>query len=325
MVYHIIDNISNDSVAEIGLYYRNAVLIGSTLYILVLSIENPTAWTIDLNDKNPKWISVSMKVSDSYGPVKYPETSSSLNKIYIHGGIDLLSGKPTNTLYEFDVRDRFTVVNVADDGPYDSKDFATYNLANGIWTIHDQIPNLLYARSLHCTLKARSRLYIYGGQRIVSKEKTELHTDSHVWTYDIQNHSISSTVYSWTPLKLPPEWVFTSGQKQSPGRRVGTAMFCIRNRIAIIGGVVGDNWEKSEIENLKIFSPLKKSWCHIRIQGLPRMSCVAFVGNWSGCIRKAFLIGDDAKNGKDNNGMDSWLTLIITISIRNKNTNIQQL
>ncbi|CAG8566778.1 5303_t:CDS:2 [Paraglomus occultum] len=333
-------NISDDSVAEIGLYYRNAVLIGSTLYILVFSIENPTAWIIDLNDKNPKWISVSMKVSDSYRPVKYPATSSILNKIYIHGGIDLLSGKPTNILYEFDVRDvqlqilaqEGTIPSarsmhslnaidhnhlavyggqcVTDDGPYDSKDFATYDIANRVWTIHDQIPNLPYARSLHCTLKARGRLYIYGGQRIGSKQKTELHTDSHVWAYDIRNHKwlryISSTAYTWTPLKLPPEWIFTSGQKQSPGRRVGAAMFCIRNRIAIIGGVVGDNWEEGEIEKpwecLKIFSPLKKSWCHIRVQGLPRMSCVAFVGNWSGCIRKAFLIGDDAKTGKTTMG-----------------------
>ncbi|CAG8531976.1 2919_t:CDS:2 [Paraglomus occultum] len=333
-------NISDDRAAEIGLYYRNAVLIGSTLYVLVLSIENPTAWNIDLNVKNPKWVSVSIKVSDLYRPVKYPATSSISNKIYIHGGIDLLSGKPTNVLYEFDVRDvqlhvlmqtgtipssrsmhSLSAIDhnhlavygglcATDDGSYNSKDFATYNLANSVWTIHNSMSNLPYARSLHCALKVRGKLYIYGGQRIVSEEKNELHNDSNVWAYDIQNHKwlryISSMVYAWTPLKLPPEWVFTDGQKQSPGRRVGAAMFCIRDRIAIIGGAVGDNWEKSEIEKpweyLKILSPSKKSWCHIRIQGLPRMSCVAFIGNWSGCIKKAFLIGDNVDTGKTTMG-----------------------
>jgi len=162
--------------------------------------------------------------------------------------------------------------------------------------------NLPYARSLHCTLKARGKLYIYGGQQIVSK-RDEIHADSNMWAYDIQNSKwlryLSSTVYS---LGLPPEWVFTDGRKQSPGRRVGTAMFCLRDRVAIIGGAVNDNWKKNENEKLweylKIFSPLKKSWCHIRVQGLPRMRCVAFVGNWSSCIRKAFLIGNDADTGK---------------------------
>ncbi|CAG8464379.1 8755_t:CDS:2 [Paraglomus occultum] len=322
---------------RVGLYYRDAVLIGPTLYILVLSIENPTAWKINLNDKTPRWISVTVNMPDSYRPVIHPATSSILNKIYVHGGIDLLTGKPTNILYEFDVCDmqlhiltqngtipsprsmhtisaidhnRLAIYGglcVADDCPYDSKDFATYDITNKVWTIHNQMPNLPYARSLHCMLKARDKLYIYGGQQMVSKKREVIHDDTNVWAYDIQNSKwlryLSSTVQ---PLRLPPEWIFTGGWKQSPGRRVGTAMFCLRDRIAIIGGVVSDNWENNENEKpweyLKIFSPLKKSWCHIRVQGLPRMRCVAFVGNWSGCIRKAFLIGNDADTGKTTMG-----------------------
>src|SRR5438105_2333555 len=101
--------------------------------------------------------------------------------------------------------------------------------------------NLPYARSLHCTLKARDKLYIYGGQQIVSKKQETIHDDSGMWAYDIQNSKwlryVSSTVQS---LRLPPEWFFTNGRKQSPGRRVGTAMFCIRDCIAIIAGMVSD-------------------------------------------------------------------------------------
>jgi len=132
--------ISDDRVAEIGLCYRNAILIGTTLYILVLSIENPTAWNIDLNAKKPKWTSVSVKVSDSYRPVTKPATSSILNTIYIHGGIDLLTRKPTNILYAFDVRD----------------------VQLHILSQNGTIPS---PRSMH-TLSAidHNRLAIYGGQ-----------------------------------------------------------------------------------------------------------------------------------------------------------------
>jgi hypothetical protein len=96
-------HIPNNGIAELKLYYRNAVLIGATLYIVILSLENPTCWKLDLNGASPKWVSTCIKVCDSYRPVKYPATSSILNKIYIHGGVDLFTGQATNILYEFDV------------------------------------------------------------------------------------------------------------------------------------------------------------------------------------------------------------------------------
>ena len=137
-------NIPDNKMAEHQLYYRNAVLIDTTLYIIILSLEHPICWKLDLNDENPKWVNDFVNVCNSYRPVKYPATLSILNKIYIHGGIDLLTGQPTNILYEFDVSNMRLLVLM-------------------------QKGTVPYPRSMH-TLSALdyNRLAIYGGQCIAN-------------------------------------------------------------------------------------------------------------------------------------------------------------
>jgi hypothetical protein len=93
-------HIPNDGAADFRLYYRNAVMVDAVLYIVALSPDNPRCWKLDLNEKNLKWSCFPVKICGQYQPVKYSATSSISDHIYIHGGIDLLTGQPTNILYE---------------------------------------------------------------------------------------------------------------------------------------------------------------------------------------------------------------------------------
>ncbi|CAG8617142.1 5777_t:CDS:2 [Paraglomus brasilianum] len=259
--------------AEHRSYYRNAVLIGTTLYIVILSLENPICWKLDLNGENPNWVNDFVKVCNSYRPVKYPATLSILNKIYIHGGIDLLTGQPTNILYEFDVSNMQLLVLIqkgtvpypcsmhtlsaldynrlaiyggqciANGIPYNTKCFAIYDLTSKFWTIYNEMSNMPYARALHCAVQASDRLYVYGGQHIDSEGITRVHDDECVWAYDIQHHKwqkyLSPTRESNTfPFGFPINWLSTTGWKQSPGRCSGATMINLNGRIAIIGGLV---------------------------------------------------------------------------------------
>ncbi|CAG8487520.1 8840_t:CDS:2 [Paraglomus brasilianum] len=324
--------IPNNGVSDLRLYYRNAVMIDATLYIVVLSLNSPTCWQLRTNEKNLEWLCIPVKVFGQYRPVKYPATSSISNQIYIHGGIDLVTGQPTNALYELSVnnmhlrtlsqsnvlprprsmhtlnaidRNRFMIYGgqcFTNDRPYDCRDYAIYDITNKSWTIYNPVPNIPYARSLHLTVLVRNALYIYGGQQITYVGLSEIHNDDGIWAYDTQNNQwrkyLSPNIEQSTSFRLPSEWISTTGRKQSPGRRVGAAMVCFRNKIVIFGGSTTDNWERSQVEKpweyMKIFSASKRTWEHIRIRGLPRMQCVAFTSG----RREFFVIGENANTGE---------------------------
>ncbi|CAG8502586.1 4365_t:CDS:2 [Paraglomus occultum] len=325
-------HVPNNGVSDFKLCYRNAVMIDATLYIVVLSPNNPTCWQLRTNEKNPEWLRIPIKVSDQYRPVRYPATSSISNQIYIHGGIDLITGQPTNAMYELNVNNMrlhtltqsnalpcprsMHTLNAIDrnhlmiyggqcfsnDKPYDCKDYATYDVTNKSWTIYNSVPNVPYARSLHLSVFVRNTLYVYGGQQTTYAGLPEIHNDDSIWAYNTQDcrwsKYLSPNIEQSTSYRLPSEWISTTGRRQSPGRRVGAAMVCFGNKVVIFGGSTTANWERDQPEKpweyMKIFSVYKRTWDHIRIQGLPNMQCVAFASG----RREFFVIGENLNTGE---------------------------
>lgn len=195
---------------------------------------------------------------------------------------------------------------------YDVKEFSIFDTRTNTWSTYENSAEIPYPRSIHSSTVISGKLYIYGGQRITSFSLNLTHEDQDIWVYDINKdkwHKFLSPLAGKVldNFELPPNWVATNGKQ--PGSRMGAAIFPIRLRIAIIGGIELYNfyydYEKERPwEFIKLFSPLKHNWEHVRVKGMPRMECVAIIGDHREGPKDIFIIGKDCEKG---NLITGWI------------------
>ncbi|CAG8848226.1 11907_t:CDS:1, partial [Racocetra persica] len=158
-----------------------------------------------------------------------------------------------------------------------------------------------YRRASHSTMVLDEKLYIYGGQNSsFSSTEIQIHDDKDIHLYDVRQEKWNKIIAPYPDgsrlsptLTLPSYWIKTDGSKV--GRRVHAAMLSMHKRIIILNGEERDNFEYEENEQpwelLKSLSLEERNWDHIRVKGLPQMSCVAVVGEYEGETIGIFVIG----------------------------------
>ncbi|CAG8484953.1 8508_t:CDS:2 [Gigaspora rosea] len=267
---------------------------------------------------------------EEYHPIRSTAGAAIKNDIYMFGGESRLTGQPTNIMYKLDIRTMKlckVIVNgdyptprlmhsldsvnnghiilfggrcMTEDGNklYDTKDFFIYSVYKNMWFKYDQTTSLPFARSLHSSIAINGKLYIYGGQHNTlhsNSHGTSIHDDEDLWVYDIYKNfwqkylAPNSSRFCLPKEWIPKELIPTTGT--SPGKRCGASIFVMRRRIIILGGSVEDENEKTG-EYMNIFCPLKKTWRHVKVDGMPRLECIAICRE-----NNVFIIGKncDAK------------------------------
>ncbi|CAG8635148.1 16719_t:CDS:2 [Dentiscutata erythropus] len=311
--------------------YRDGVLIDGKFYIVILAEIVPICWILDFTQNTIGWMQVPLLIMnrEEYHPIRSTAGAAIKNDIYMFGGESRLTGKPTNIMYKLEIKTmKLFKVIVNGDSPtprlmhsldsvnsghiilfggrcmthgnklYDTKDFFIYSVYKNMWIKYDQTSSLPSPRSLHNSIAINGKLYIYGGQHNTLRSnslKTSIHDDEDIWVFD----SYKNTWHKYLApnpsfLCLPKEWIPTTGI--GPGKRRGASIFILRRRIIILGGSIeckniGENEKTGEYMN--IFCPLKKTWRHVKVDGMPRLECVAIRCRENG----VFIIGKnrDAK------------------------------
>ncbi|RHZ83161.1 hypothetical protein Glove_99g179 [Diversispora epigaea] len=282
-------------------------------------------------------IILKLRSKEVYVPIRHTATAAIGNDIYIFGGEDIRTRRLTNIFYCLNVMNlelhmivktknnpRARMMHTLNsinhnnlalfggrchmkDGQfYDIKEFSIFNTRKNTWTTYEDSTEIPYPRSIHSSTVVSGRLYIYGGQRITSVSLNLTHEDQDIWVYDIYQekwHKFLSPLAGkeLNNFELPQNWVATNGKP--PGSRIGAAIFPIHFRIAILGGIELYNFyyedeKERPWEFVKLFSPSKHNWEHVRVKGMPRMKCVAIIGDYRGGPKDIFIIGKSYE--KDN-------------------------
>ncbi|CAI2175293.1 19477_t:CDS:2 [Funneliformis geosporum] len=322
--------------------YRDGVFINGILYIPILAKESPYCWSLEFVRsplvliRNP--IKFEHDTKDHYEPCKFAATAAIGNVIYIFGGQNLCTERLTNTLYELNVNTfelrqiqkshmipkprMLHTLNSIDhyrlalfggklemNGHfYNAKELAVYDTRKNEWTRCDETKCTPFSRSNHSTMFTNGKLYVYGGQKTRSRSN-RTHDDPDIWVYDVlrlewqkflnyENERFMSTI------ELPENWIPTSGA--SPSRRCGAAILPIRNHLAILGGneICESKNENRSWEFIKILSPKKRTWAHIRIKGMPLIDCVAFMIDRKIGTKNIFVLG---KNKNEEKLIMGWI------------------
>ncbi|CAG8652009.1 6616_t:CDS:2 [Funneliformis caledonium] len=318
--------------------YRDGVFINGILYIPILAKEGPYCLSLGFVRSPLKFVRNPIKfqhdTNGHYEPCKFAATAAIGNLIYIFGGQNLITGRLTNTLYElnvntFELREiqnshmmpkprMLHTLNFIDhyrlalfggrlemDGHfYDTKEFAVYDTRKNEWTICDGTKCTPYPRSKHSTMFTNGKLYVYGGQQIKSFSRTNrTHDDPDIWVYDAlrlewQKFLNYEDEKFMSIIELPENWVPTSGA--NPSRRCGAAILPIRKHIAILGGneICESNNENRPWELMKILSPQKRTWAHIRVKGMPLIDCFVFLVDRKIGTKNIFVLGKDKNEEK---------------------------
>jgi hypothetical protein len=184
---------------------------------------------------------------------------------------------------------------------YDSKDFAIYDAKKNSWeVIHNETAFVPSRRSNQSTMFFNNKLYIYGGQQLTSSSTfNRTHDDPDIWEYDTLKFNWKRYLNGLplSGLLLPKNCISTSGT--NPSKRCGAAVFPIRKNIGILGGIETQNNEEIlTCGYMKILSPMKQTWVHVKVKGMPLIECVAFYVEYKIGNKDIFVIGKDQKEGK---------------------------
>ncbi|RIA97269.1 hypothetical protein C1645_732635 [Glomus cerebriforme] len=314
--------------------YRDAVVINNILYIPDLMKEKPYCYSINFVQhplkliKHP--IELDYNTKNHYEPCEFIATAAIDNRLYIFGGKNLNTGEITNNFYELNIitfelkkienchhlpkaRMMHTLNSIdhhrlalfggrwcMNGKFYDSREFAIYDTRKNSWTFHNETTFFPSQRSNHSTMFVNGKFYVYGGQQLTSSSKlNRIHDDPDIWEYDVLKLNWRKYLNGWSlsKLLLPNNCISTSGKY--PSKRCGAAMFPIRKHIAILGGnEMQNNEEHRSWEYMKILSPTKHTWVHVRIQGMPQIECVSIFTNYKVDTKNIFILGKDQKEGK---------------------------
>ncbi|CAI2176840.1 471_t:CDS:2 [Funneliformis geosporum] len=205
---------------------------------------------------------------------------------------------------------RSSIFNDDKEFAFDSKDFAIYNTKTKNWTCYNnETPNIPYRRSLHSSFVMNEKLYIYGGQQSkYFSNSSQVHDDEDISVFDFNQdkwYKLLSPPDEGKSLSmlLPSDWIMTSciNRISKPGKRMCVAMFTMHNRIAILGGSKGVNWNNEEEsrpwELMCFLSNAKHNWEHIRIRNLPQIEILTFYRDGWNILDGVFLIGRDKNEG----------------------------
>ncbi|GBC06475.1 hypothetical protein RclHR1_06870006 [Rhizophagus clarus] len=312
--------------------YRDGVIINNSLFIPILAKEKPYCLFIDLIQSPLKLIQHPILIETHYEPCEFIATAAIGNRLYIFGGKNLITGEITNAFYELNIitfelknlnqshhlpkpRMMHTLNSIdhhrlalyggrmyINGKYYDSKDFAIYDAKKNSWEIiYNESAFVPSRRSSQSTMFFNNKLYIYGGQQLTSSSMiSRTHDDPDIWEYD-------TIKYNWkrylnglpiSRLLLPKNCISTDGV--SPSQRSGAAIFPIRKNIGILGGIKTQNNEEilTSAEYMKILSPMKRTWAHVKVRGIPQIECVAFFNEYKIGTKDIFVIGKDQKEGK---------------------------
>src|SRR5205823_4049662 len=146
------------------------------------------------------------------------------------------------------------------------------------------------------TMFLNNKFYVYGGQQLTSSSAfNRTHDDPDIWEYDTLKSNWKRYLNGLhiSEFLLPKNCISTSGV--NPSKRCGAAIFPISKHIAILGGVeIQDNEENLMWEEyIKILSPIKRTWIHVKVKGMPRIECVAFFTDCKVGAKDIFILGKD--------------------------------
>ncbi|CAH1763675.1 7406_t:CDS:2 [Entrophospora sp. SA101] len=295
---------------NLNLDYRTGVYIDDKIYLVDLTLQKPVCWIFDTSQKGlATFLSEPMDVKNDYHPVQYPATTVVDDMIYIFGGESLRTGQPTNHLYILKTK-TMSLCKMPENGQipiprsmpsldalnasqlalfgghgtyngtsYDLKDIHIYDISSNSWNEISTSSNVPYARSLHSTCSLNEKLYIYGGKHISSiSSESVIHDDDDTWIFDKSNDAWQRYIAPISAnLPLPLQWIRTKGV--GLGKRSGAALFFLRNRLVILGGKEKNDFRTLNEENawefMKILCPTKNVWRQVRIQGMPKLECLA--------------------------------------------------
>ncbi|CAG8467040.1 11263_t:CDS:2 [Diversispora eburnea] len=210
------------------------------------------------------------------------------NRLVMFGGRCLTNEKGNSTSQEM----------------YDTQDFFFYDIKEKTWTSYTDTSNLPFRRSSHCSIVVNNDLYLYGGKQINSNSTSQIsqiHDDNDIYVYNFPHdnwHKYLAPSPNGTAIStflLPINWIATSGV--SVGRRKRSAIFTMQDHIIIFGGYERDDWnfenENCPWEFIKLLAPEKCNWKHIRVKNLPRINCIAYIGEYRSETKGIFVIGKD--------------------------------
>jgi len=139
------------------------------------------------------------------------------------------------------------------------------------------------------------KIYIYGGQqKSFFSKSNHTHDDPDVWEYDTSKSKWKKYLNPknmFSPEFLPKNLIATNGQ--NPCVRCGSTLFAINRHLAILGG--NENNEDRSWEFIEILSPIKRTWFHLRVKGIPRIEYAAIHKIRS---KGTFILSKDQKEGR---------------------------
>ncbi|CAG8686850.1 15863_t:CDS:2, partial [Acaulospora colombiana] len=260
--------------------YRDGVFVENKFYITILE-DAPVCWILDFTQKL-RWQKVPVLIDmdpNQFHPVKSTFGAAIKREIYLFGGENRLTDLPTNSMYRLNIcnmklskipeNETFPTPRsmhslnplglhhlilfggrcVTESGDsYDTKDFYIYDVYKNAWTSHASTPNLPYPRSSHASTTLCGKLFIYGGQQISSHSpSSSIHDDEDVWEYDFLKCGWRRYLTPMSPpFFLPEEWISTNMTTT-----------------------------EDPLEQMMILYPARKMWVRAKVQGMPRLECMA--------------------------------------------------
>ncbi|RHZ83110.1 hypothetical protein Glove_99g158 [Diversispora epigaea] len=187
---------------------------------------------------------------------------------------------------------------------YDTQDLFFYEIKENTWTSYIDTSNLPFRRSSHSSIVVNNDLYLYGGKQINSistSQVSRIHDDNDLYVYDFLRNNWHkylappSNGMTLSTFLLPINWIATSGV--NVGRRKRSAIFTMQDKIIIFGGYERDDWnfekEGRPWEFMKLLEPEKRNWKHIKVKNLPKINCIAYIGEYKSETKGIFVIGKD--------------------------------